>query len=432
MKHVIAIIVIVTALVLCLARGARSEQLVFPGAEGFGVTTAAGRGGRIAYVTTLEDDGPGSLRRAVEIKVPRAVVFEVSGTIVLKRKLIIDSPYISILGQTAPEPGITLKGNTLTIRTHDVLVQHLRIRVSDETTDPRPWGLDCLQILAKPSLRDLYPDSIGTYNVVVDHCTFSWAMDENISISRARDITISNCILSEALDKRDYAETGHSMAALFKRVERLAFVGNLIAHCASRTPRFAGWTQSVVCNNVVYNSRWNGMEITSKPDVPQPVATFIGNLVIPGPDSRSGTRFPIWVNRIGAAAKIYVADTPCGAFDGDAWSCVSTDSTAEAARVDTPPVECTPLTVRPATETLAWVLGNAGARPAQRDSIDARIIDQVSNQGGRIIASQNDVGGWPRPAGAIHRLAPPSTIAEFDRWLAELSNAVEGRVLAPR
>jgi hypothetical protein len=105
---------------------------VFPGAIGFGSTTVAGRGGQVLKVINLNPSGPGSLHAAVSASGPRVVVFEVSGTIRITSDMVIQNPYITIAGQTAPSPGILIRGAALTIATHDVLVQHIRVRAGDD------------------------------------------------------------------------------------------------------------------------------------------------------------------------------------------------------------------------------------------------------------------------------------------------------------
>src|SRR4051812_19784779 len=120
------------ALVLtaCLVRGASSAPSLpaFPGAEGFGATTPGGRGGKVLFVTTLDDSGPGSFRAACEADGPRTVIFRVSGTIVLKKAITVQHPYLTVAGQTAPGDGICLRGDTFGVATHDVIVRYLRGR----------------------------------------------------------------------------------------------------------------------------------------------------------------------------------------------------------------------------------------------------------------------------------------------------------------
>jgi hypothetical protein len=129
----------------------RKDLPVFPGAEGFGTITRAGRGGRIIRVTNLSDRGQGSLREAIDAKGPRVIVFEVGGNINLKSHLKIRNPYVTVAGQTAPQPGITLTGASLSIKTHDVLIQHLRIRVGDRAIGPPPEDRDGIKIQGSKS-----------------------------------------------------------------------------------------------------------------------------------------------------------------------------------------------------------------------------------------------------------------------------------------
>jgi len=148
---------------------------VFPGAERFGTRTPAGRGGRVLEVTTLADSGPGSLREALEQPAPRIVVFRVTGTIELKDFLTINRPFVTVAGQTAPGGGICLKNAGLTITTHDVLVQHLRIRPGIEG-DITPEYNDAVAILGRHGEID------GASHVVLDHVSASWGEDETVSV----------------------------------------------------------------------------------------------------------------------------------------------------------------------------------------------------------------------------------------------------------
>src|SRR6476469_3384588 len=152
-----------------------AQELAFPGAVGWGAVTPGGRGGKIIRVTTLDADGPGSFKAAIEAKGPRIVVFEVGGVIDMKRKVLdIREPFITVAGQTAPSPGITLIRTGLNGRTHDVVVRHIRIRTGADGQAKRS-GWD--------------PDAFGTVSaarVIVDHCTFSWGIDENMSSSGPR------------------------------------------------------------------------------------------------------------------------------------------------------------------------------------------------------------------------------------------------------
>ena len=170
----------------------------FPGAAGFGSTTPGGSGRHLKpaktsliRVTTLKNAGPGSLRACIEYPAPRVCVFEIAGEIMLAAPLQIRRPYITVSGQTAPEPGITVSGAGIEIHTHDVVVQHLAVRPGDRIPGPAPENRDGVSVRGK------------SFNVLLDHLSVSWALDENISTSQegVYDDTFSHSIIAEGLDR---------------------------------------------------------------------------------------------------------------------------------------------------------------------------------------------------------------------------------------
>lgn len=235
--------------------GDRRGDPAFPGAEGFGAETPGGRYGRVIYVDTLADGDPappGSLRAGVEAEGPRIVLFNVSGTIELVKKLQIKNPYITIAGQTAPGDGIALKNYGVTVKTNDVVIRHLRIHPGNfHAVDGINFGS-------------------GAKNVVIDHCSVSWAVDENIGAETEdicptepaglciHDITVQWSMVSEALWNSIHDEGRHSMALLLEdNIGNLSFHHNLFAHNEQRHPRVktGGGDLSVIdfVNNVIYN-----------------------------------------------------------------------------------------------------------------------------------------------------------------------------------
>ena len=180
---------------------------VFPGAEGFGTRTVAGRGGKVIEVTSLEDDGLGTLRAAVNHPLARIIVFRIAGTIELKSELQIKHPFVTIAGQTAPGGGICIKDAGITIITHDVLLQHIRVRPGNKGPVDADIN-DAVSILGPHAGTD------GAYNVVLDHISASWSEDETVSTwYGAHDITISWSIISEALNRsRHHSETRSTIA----------------------------------------------------------------------------------------------------------------------------------------------------------------------------------------------------------------------------
>ena len=170
----------ITALFLALslssgsAMAAGAAPLAFPGAVGPAAQTPGGRGGKILRVTTLAPDGPGSLKAAIETPGARIIVFEVGGVIDMGRKTIeIKHPYLTIAGQTAPGPGITLIRTGIDVKTHDVVMRHLRVYTGvDDQPKRSGWEADTFS-------------TVAAHNVIVDHCTFLWGIDENMSVRPA-------------------------------------------------------------------------------------------------------------------------------------------------------------------------------------------------------------------------------------------------------
>ncbi len=408
---------------------------VFPGAEGFGVTTPAGRGGRILRVTNLNDSGPGSLRAAIDSAGPRIVIFEVSGTIALSSKLDLDDPYITIAGQTAPSPGITLKASNsffgdgdglIAIKTHDVLIQHLRLR----TGDLGPSG-------SQPDALSIGQSNADVHNVVIDHCSFSWAVDENLSTwYGSHDITISNAIVSEALQNSDHPEGPHSKGFLMgDNTKRVALLRSLFAHNFDRNPFIKGGATAVVANNVFYNIGQPFGARTGSSGSPWPLdASLVGNAWLRGvntPDpayaiSVSGDTLP--------GSRLYLSDnlaTELSPYQ---------NSAAFDPLVAGPPVWAEPLALMPSGTVEAHVLSNAGARPTDRDAVDQRIVSEVQTRAGRVIDSQDQVGGWPELAQNTRPLAVPANphadddgdgYTNVEEWLHQFAAQVEGVIRVP-
>ncbi len=224
----------------------QAEIPAFPGAEGGGMYTYGGRGGEVYTVTNLNDSGPGSLRWACEQGGARTIVFNVAGIIKLKTPLIVRAPYITIAGQTAPGDGVVVAGETMWVDTHDVVIRHMRFRRGETFVGRRD-------------------DAIGgnpVGNIMIDHVSASWGLDENMSIYRHmyspggdydRDklgtvnITIQNSIFSEGLDTYN-----HSLGSTLGG-ENCSFMRNLWASNAGRNPSI-GWNGIFnFVNNVVFN-----------------------------------------------------------------------------------------------------------------------------------------------------------------------------------
>ena len=228
---------------------AASGLRAFPGAEGWGALSQGGRGGRVIKVTNLAASGPGSLAQACAAEGPRIVVFEVSG--VIRGDVRIRHPYITIAGQTAPGAGITLEGviSSYTHGVHDIVIRHLRVRPRRATGA----GGDCIQ------LGGLGPRKTGTYNIILDHLSLSWANDETIDLYHAHDVTVQWCTIEES-DDRGHTKGAHNYGLISAAEDNgaVSLHHNLWAHHARRVPCMAPYRENAAgdfCNNLIYNCR---------------------------------------------------------------------------------------------------------------------------------------------------------------------------------
>lgn len=386
----------------------------FPGAEGYGAMTRGGRGGKVILVTNLNDSGPGSLRAACEAEGPRIVVFTVSGTIVLEKRLRISTPYITIAGQTAPGDGICIKRYPLSIHASEVIIRYIRVRLGDET--------------------DNDADAIsGRYhkNIILDHVSASWSIDETVSIYHCENVTIQWCLISESLYDAGHAKGVHGFGGIWGS-NRSTYHHNLLAHHSSRNPRFAsGCGYNDFRNNVVYNWGYNGAYGGEKQHEDSEkfnftVVNMVANYYKPGPATRPGKVSYRIINPSSANSddnfgKWYVADNVVHGnpvVTSDNWNGgvqPQGGSTHIAGLKLDQPFDAIPIHQQTAEEAYDAVLDSVGASLPKRDAVDARIVDEthsghatyegVTYKNKRrvpdtskkcgIIDSQKDVGGWP-------------------------------------
>jgi hypothetical protein len=394
--------------------------------------TPGGRGGTIVRVTNLNDTGPGSLRAALAVSGPVVIIFEVSGTINVGANLAVTHPFTTIAGQTAPSPGITLRGGTFSILTHDVVVQHLRFRPGDDPGATRE--------------RDgvsFYGGSQEKYNVILDHCSISWGVDENLSTGTAssgvrHDITFSNLIIAEGLNNSIHPEGPHSKGVLIGQGSKnIAFMGNVMAHHVDRNPWFKGNTTGIIVNNVIYN--YGGSKATYFDDVDNTAAqsnSVVGNVYLRGVNSPTGRPIRIY-SGVKPGSLFYISDNSWdrAAVPSDPWSLVQNEE-GSAVVAATPPIWIPGLVVLPNANVESWVLSYAGARPVDRDAVDLRIVQEVRTKTGRIIDHPSDVGGWPVLAQNNRPLTTPANpngdddgdgYTNLEEWLHQMAAEVEGR-----
>ncbi|OGI89794.1 hypothetical protein A3B01_00340, partial [Candidatus Nomurabacteria bacterium RIFCSPLOWO2_01_FULL_41_52b] len=364
---------------------AQASPLAFPGCQGFGCETVGGRGGQVIKVTNLNDSGAGSLRAALEASGPRIIVFETSGTIELKSTLFVRNPYFTIAGQTAPSPGITLKNYPLFVETHDGLIQHIRSRPGDEINESKD---------AFVNYRN------QSYNLVYDHVSMSWGTDETFDVGPGqglieRNITLSNSIISEALDWK--SDNPSRASLVYQNTHYVSFLNNLFAHNKDRNPTAKGDTRTAIINNLFYNTATGGATLFSNPEfLAKPsYGAVVNNHYIRGPDTPT-TYYSVRSRDLDKGSQVFISGN---IREGNpAIDEFATIADTFDPRVAQWPANLRPvpnLITRPASEVKDYVLANAGARPADRDSVDIRAINDVRNRTGKIIVSQSEVGGWP-------------------------------------
>jgi lysophospholipase L1-like esterase len=426
----------------------------FPGAEGFGMYTRGGRGGKVIYVTNLNDNGAGSLREAVSAKGARTVMFKVSGNIALQSPLTVSEGYLTIAGQSAPGDGVTISGYPVKLQADQIIVRYLRFRLGD--------------------FNRVTDDALGASrrkNIIIDHCSMSWSTDECGSFYDNESFTLQWCLLSESLVASVHAKGEHGYGGIWGGMGA-SFHHNLLAHHSSRNPRFCGaryhegtanteWVD--FRNNLIYNWGFNSSYAGENGK-----HNMVNNYYKPGAATRKSAKrriVEIWQSKDRGGfhdfGKFYVEGNVVEgseAVTGDNWKGgvdfkvyeeqlgISVDYSVEsesfpklanAVRLTTP-LSVMPVKTSTAREACESVLQSAGASLV-RDAVDARIVDEarrgVFTYGkGGLIDSQVEVGGLP----TLKTLPPPVDADEDgmpDAWEKmhglNPSNPTDGAEYAP-
>jgi pectate lyase len=386
----------------CLTLGATSlapaeekPQLAFPGAEGFGQFTRGGRGGDVYHVKNLNDSGPGSLREGIRSATgPRTIVFDVSGTIELKKPLVVNKSFLTIAGQTAPGDGVCLKDWTFEIKkASQIIVRYLRVRLGDQH---KPHG---------------DPDAITTNDVdhvIFDHITSSWGVDSNHDLRRGSNFTLQWSIYAEALNHSLHTKGEHAMLSSFRDLTgNISLHHNLFCSSRDRHPTLASGSKTrpgVIVdyrNNVVYN-------LSGATNLGDAHINFINNYYRPGPNTRNGNHPLATKTGTEDQLKAFVSGNffeGSPAFTQNNYLAITFDrwsgggyarNSLERIRVNQ---EFDLAGARPqtqsATEAFERVLQNAGAS-LHRDAADERLVIGVRDRTNRLIDSQDQVGGWPQ------------------------------------
>ena len=370
-----------------------TPDLAFEGADGGGKYTRGGRGGKVYLVTSLEDTGEeGTLRHAVEAEGPRIVEFAVEGDIHLKSTLKIENPYITISGETAPGKGITLRDHGMYIDADEVIVRYMRFRMGSAGKDEN--------------------DALGARhvkNIIIDHCSMSWATDENASFYAWADASVQWCIIAEALNSSIHRKGEHGYGGIWGG-RNVSFHHNIIADNNSRNPRFdhpaiyggsarifyRGTVEFV--NNVVFN--W-GMKAIYGGE--EGWFNVISNIFIPGPATRNldGRYLEVYTSETTSMipGSFYIKDNiyDTSRVNNGNWKGVLPDNEAvaryaaeySAISAAEPFFMKSPVAVEPVMDAYKAVLKDAGAS-LSRDDTDKRVVKQIKT--GKVTVSGSVTG----------------------------------------
>jgi hypothetical protein len=376
------------------------KPLAFPTAEGFGKYAWGGRGGKVLRVTNLNDSGPGSLRSAVESKGARIIVFSVSGNIPLASPLRIDNDSVTIAGQSAPGDGICLQHFPLIVNASDVVIRYIRCRLGDHFEHD----------------ADAFSGGrYGQHDVIIDHVSTSWSIDECLSIYKTQRLTVQWCLVAQSLAKSKHTKGAHGFGGIWGGFDA-TFHHNLLADHTSRNPRFASvdGTKNVdFRNNVIWNwgfkSAYGGGHYAE--------VNMVNNYYKPGPASEHKLFLEVADDGTG----LYYIDGNVmegkPEFNSDNWKAVGGKNPILCRVNHTFKFE--PITTQTAKGALPLVLKVAGCS-LHRDSFDSTIVHEVATgkpaftQIG-IVNSQDEAGGWP-----VLRQSTPPVDTDLDgmpdRW----------------
>jgi len=412
------ILALITIIFIGFVPGVRAQIPAFEGAEGDGMYTTGGRGGKVLYVTKLTDDGSaGTLRWAVNQTGSRTILFDVAGTISLKSELRIKNGNLTIAGQSAPGDGICLKDFTVVIQANNVIIRFLRFRLGDEAA------------LANPAIDWSSADAIwgrNQSNIILDHCSMSWCIDECASFYDNKNFTMQWCLLAESMRNSVHGKGTHGYGGIWGG-SPATFHHNLIAFHDSRNPRFCGSRYSAkpmdervnFTNNVIYNwgsnsgyagegGYYNMINNFYKAGLATKTNNVAYRIFSPNPDDGKNSQpagvwghFYLNGNKM-LNNRISIPDVTNNNWLGFHPTTTWSDTIKSAQPFALPPY----LRIQTTDSAYLSVTGFAGAS-LKRDAVDTRIVGNVLNgtvsvttgsngSTGGFIDSQKDVGGWPQ------------------------------------
>ena len=381
--------------------------------RGWAQATRGGQGGRILRVSTLAADGPGSLRAALEAEGPRLIVFEVGGVIDMAgATLAIRHPFATVAGQTAPSPGISVIKAEVQVSTHDVIVQHLRFRPG-EFGRPKKSGGD----------QDGLSTLAGAHRVIVDHCSFSWGTDENLSASGPRfegatpedwrratshDITYSHNLIYEGLSHSVHSKGEHSKGSLIHdNTSGVLLYRNVYISNRERNALFKGGARGAMVNNLVFNpgrmavhyNLWNSEWGAHAHELGR--LALVGNVLRAGPSTEP--EVPFFMQRGDGDVELHFADNLAFDARGRAVPAQAVVARGARGRIVLRGESGLPADVQamPAAQVVQALPPAVGARPWERDELDRHVLAEMAAGRGRIIDTElENALGYPRHAPA--------------------------------
>jgi len=363
-----------------------AQLLAFPGAEGFGKYTTGGRGGKVYFVDNLNDSGPGSFREAAQAAIPRYIVFRISGTIRLESTVTI-RPNATIAGQSAPGDGILIRNYPIRLAGNgNIIMRGLRVRIGNDARMNRPDGnggdnTDAVAI-----------DLAGGGDILIDHCSFSWGTDGILDIvarrSEINNLSIQNCVIAECLLPHSLALLVMGWKEFDSGPRKVSIRKNFFINNVGRNPRFGNLVIGEVSNNLIYNWRHEATIISDGCSV-----NITGNYYKAGPDTVLEEAIKIGNDFNCGPTLAYLSENVIERRNG---SIHTVDSVLLLGQASVKVLKQPTFSIGndiPVQEVAEYVINNAGALP--KDAVDQRLTDQFYMDIGKIIADEENAGGFP-------------------------------------